>query len=538
MHLLRYFLLLLVIHVSFTSGKSQPGESFIIQIDKKTDIEAIHDFFHEKNLSLKTELIASSIHAYLVYSDQPIRRAVGWESILDSCPDIIAWQPNRTYEKRNRTPDDPKFGDQWYLETIQMPAAWEYTTGEVADSFPIPVVGVLEAGYTTDREDFEDIFFQNPGEIPGNGIDDDQNGYIDDVSGWNFDNQSGIHNIDYSYHGDAVVGIIAARGNNGIGITGINWSGKILPLTLEARNTDATTIQAYDYFYQMRKRFNESEGKEGGFIVATNSSFGIDGMFEEDAPIFCAMYDTMGSVGILSVGATSNQDVNVDLHGDLPSDCSSPFLIITNSIDRNLENRNSGRGVENIDLAAPGEKVTVMHHPGEFIEDSGTSFAAPQVSGVISLAYSLPLDSMQKEIQENPIRVAQLVKSCILESVNKAPDLTSKNKTGGYLNAHRTLECIYANYLPASSENQPLKIAELFPNAARENIHVRYQVADPIQKAGYTLFDILGKKILSGDLNPLSGDEIEIPVSDLAPGVYVLTIHQGKNRTSRKFVKM
>src|SRR5690625_7979928 len=109
----------------------------------------------------------------------------------------------------------------------------------------------------------------------------------------------------------------------------------------------------------------------------------------------------MGSVGILSVGATSNQDVNVDLDGDLPSDCSSEYLIITNSIDRNLENRNSGRGTESIDLAALGEKVTVMHKSGEFIEDSGTSFAAPQVSGVISLAYSLLLDILHKEIRIN-----------------------------------------------------------------------------------------------------------------------------------------
>src|SRR5690625_7290294 len=107
------------------------------------------------------------------------------------------------------------------------------------------------------------------------------------------------------------------------------------------------------------------------------------------------MYDTMGSVGILSVGATSNQDVNVDLHGDLPSDCSSEYLIITNSIDRNLENRNSGRGTESIDLAAPGDKGTVMHRRGVAIEDSGTSFSVPQVSAAICLDYTLVLDGLQ-----------------------------------------------------------------------------------------------------------------------------------------------
>lgn len=538
MQLLRFLLLLPVFLLFFSEGKSQPEESFIIQIDKNTPIEAVHDFFRENNVALESELIAPSIRAYLVRPNRTIRRAAGWSGLFDSCPDILAWQPNRTYEMRRRKPDDPKYIDQWYLEMIEMPEAWEYTTGKIPDSLHAPVVGVLEAGFTVKRKDFENIFFRNPGEIPGNGIDDDGNGYIDDVSGWNFDSQSGVHSIDYSYHGDAVTGIIAARGNNGIGITGINWSGKILPLTLEGRNTDAVTIRAYDYFYQMRKRFNETDGREGGFIVATNSSFGIDGFFEEDAPVFCAMYDTMGSVGILSVGATSNQNVNVDLHGDLPSDCSSPYLIITNSIDRNLENHNSGRGVENVDLAAPAEKITVMHQPDEFIEDSGTSFAAPQVSGVISLAYSLPLDSMQKEIRENPTQVARLVKSCILESVSKVPGLTDQNKTGGYLNARRTLECVYSAYQPAGSGEQPLMISELYPNAARDHIFMKYQVADPIAETGYTLFDILGKKIVSGDLNPLSGDEVKISVSGLAPGVYVLTLHQGKNKSSRKFVKM
>jgi len=536
--LLRYHLLLFVFLLILTTGKSQTGESFIIQIDSKTSIEKIHEYFNEKNINISSRLIAPSIGAYLIHPRPIMRRSTGWESLFDDCPDIQAWQFNRTYDQRSRTPNDPQYKDQWYLETIRMPEAWEFTTGEVPDSIPVPVVGVLEAGYTMDREDFEDIFFRNPGEIPDNGIDDDGNGYIDDVSGWNFDNQSGVHVIDPTYHGDAVVGIIAARGNNNIGITGINWLGKILPLTLESRNTDATTIEAYEYYYQMRKRYNETEGREGGYIVATNSSFGIDGLFEEDAPIFCAMYDTMGSVGILSVGATSNQDVNVDLHGDLPSDCSSEYLIITNSIDRNLENRNSGRGTESIDLAAPGEKVTVMHKPGEFIEDSGTSFAAPQVSGVISLAYSLPLDSLQKEIRENPTRVAREVKSCILESVTKAPDLATKNKAGGYLNAYGTLECVYSKYHPAAAMDQPLEITNLYPNAAKDDIRVEYQVADPTQNTHYTLFDILGKKIISEELDPFSSNEIKISVQNLQAGVYVLVIHQGKNKISRKFVKM
>lgn len=533
-----YLLLFLGLLTTADVKAQQTRPSYIIQLEKDHSIEEVEAYFTARELQIETRFIAASIHAWLLRPTTATRRAAGWEDFLDQCPAIRIWQPNRTYSPRNREPDDPKYSEQWYLKTIGMPEAWEWTTGSVPDSFPRPVIGVLEAGITMDRPDFEDIFFSNPGEIPGNGIDDDHNGFTDDVHGWNFDDESGDHSVDPTYHGDAVIGMIAARGNNGVGISGINWSGEILPVSLEARNTDAATIRAYDYFYQMRKRYNETNGEEGGFIVATNSSFGIDGLFEEDAPLFCAMYDTLGTVGILSVGATSNQDVNVDLHGDLPSNCSSEFLIIVNSIDRNLENNSSGRGVESVDLAAPGEKVLVMGKPGEFKEDSGTSFATPQVSGIISLAYSLPVAEMREAIRENPAAVAEVVKSCILSTTTSAPDLADENKTGGYLNAPETLECVYNHYFRPDPESRALAIEQLYPNAVSDDLYVKYEVADRTQKIHYTLFDILGRKVFGGQIDPLSEETPVISVSLLPAGVFILSLKQGKHTSSKKFIKM
>src|SRR5690625_3750843 len=86
--------------------------------------------------------------------------------------------------------------------------------------------------------------------------------------------------------------------------------------------------------------------------------------------------------------------------------------------------------------------------------------------------------------------------------------------------------------------DQPLEITNLYPNAAKDDIRVEYQVADPTQNTHYTLFDILGKKIISEELDPFSSNEIKISVQNLQAGVYVLVIHQGKNKISRKFVKM
>lgn len=159
MQFLRYHLLLLILLITIITGKSQTSETFIIQVESDTSIERIHEYFRTKNIKISSRLIAPSIGAYLIHPQRVVRRAAGWNELFDHCPDITAWQPNRTYEKRNRTPNDPQYKDQWYLETIRMPEAWEYTTGEVPDSIPVPVVGVLEAGYTMDREDFEDIFF-------------------------------------------------------------------------------------------------------------------------------------------------------------------------------------------------------------------------------------------------------------------------------------------------------------------------------------------------------------------------------------------
>lgn len=513
------------------------SSTYIIQLSDDSSPDQIREYFDSHGVSIQMREIAPSINAWhLDPRIQSRRKSTDWNQLLANCPGIVAFQVNRTYQPRRVIPNDPQYPEQWYLDLIRMPDAWELTTGEVFGEFPQPVVGVLEAGFDFSRPDLEGILFENPGEIPENGIDDDGNGFIDDVNGWNLDSEDGHHYIDYTYHGDAVVSIIAARGNNNTGIAGINWHGSILPITLEARNTDETTIRAYEYFYQMRKRYNETNGTQGAFIVATNSSFGLDGLYEEDAPLFCAMYDKMGSVGILSVGATSNQDVNVDIHGDLPSDCSSDALIITNSIDRNLMNQYSGRGTTSVDLAAPAQNVLVVSQPGEFIDDSGTSFAAPQVSAVISLAYSLGLDSMQRAITADPVQVAAQVRSCILQTVTPATDLADENATGGYLNAHATLQCIYNRYfIPESDE--PIALHELYPNATSEILNIQYLVKDTREKVHVVVYDILGRKVYQSELDPATENPGLINVRKLPAGVYALTLIQDGHATTKQFVK-
>lgn len=185
---LRLICLFGLIFYGITSLPAQSRSSYIIQLAESATSQEVSVFFDENNINTEIQLLAKSIRAYQITSVQSAtRQSSDLKSLLERCPGIITYQPNRTYHRRSVTPNDPKFPEQWYLDLIKMPEAWELTTGTITSDHYQPVIGVLEAGYDISRPDFEGIIFTNPGEIPGNGIDDDNNGFIDDVHGWNFD---------------------------------------------------------------------------------------------------------------------------------------------------------------------------------------------------------------------------------------------------------------------------------------------------------------------------------------------------------------
>ena len=183
---------------------------------------------------------------------------------------------------RSLIPDDPYFEDQWGSVVMQLPQAWEeFGTGGLTVTGDTIVVAVIDDGFYLEHEDLKTNFWKNYKEIPGNGIDDDDNGYIDDFDGWNAYNHSGNmpSSTYYIQHGTSVTGVISGVGNNGIGICGINWNVKLMPVAGSSENEDAdeaTIVEAYGYALEMRARYNETDGAEGAFIVSTNSSFGVD----------------------------------------------------------------------------------------------------------------------------------------------------------------------------------------------------------------------------------------------------------------------
>lgn len=255
--------------------------------------------------------------------------------LVSNSDGVIAFQRDYYLENRSKEPNDPWFKTkQWDMKTIKGPEAWEITTGGVSPLGHQIVVGVIDNGFFVNNADLHANLYVNPGEIPDNGIDDDGNGYIDDVRGVNIGNGTGIHAE--ASHGTGVLGIIGAKGNNSYAIAGVNWNVKMLPVS-NAVNRVSDLIKGYEYIKEFRRKFNKSGGLSGAFVVATNLSAGISKSWPSDQPIWCNMYDTLGKYGIVNVGATANQNVNVDVEGDLPSTCESEFLIVVTNTDQSDE---------------------------------------------------------------------------------------------------------------------------------------------------------------------------------------------------------
>ena len=375
---------------------------------------------------------------------------------VEALPEVTFAQFNHLLEERQTTPDDPDYGLQWWHNNtgqtggtvgadIDTDLAWDLTTGGTTANGDEIVVCVVENADRT-HEDLQGNLWFNPGEIPDNGIDDDNNGYVDDWNGWNVGSNN--DNITPAGHGTAVSGIIGAVGNNTLGVTGVNWDVKIMHVDYGFGLTEANVVAGYTYPYVQRRRYNETNGAEGAFVVATNSSWGIDGGDPADAPIWCSFYDSLGVVGILSCGATANNNVDIDVVGDLPTACDSDYMISVTATNHNDVRTFSGFGATTVDLGAPGEDVYLPTTNNGYANTSGTSFATPATAGVIALMYSAPCGSLGAQAIGDPQGTADLIRDALFAGVDPVPNLTTETVTGGRVNAFNAINLVLQNCGP------------------------------------------------------------------------------------------
>lgn len=264
--------------------------------------------------------------------------------------DVVAVSPNN-YVHISTVPNDPGFSDQWEMQNssdtdIDAPEAWDLTTGS-SDV----VVAVVDTGVAYTHVDLKDNVWINPGEIAGNGIDDDGNGYVDDVHG--IDAVGGTSDPWDTYgHGTHVAGTIAAEGNNGIGIAGVSWKTKIMPLRFidsSGYGTDAGAIACINYAIDMKLN-------HGVNLVAINASWG--GGYPDTA--LENAIQAAGNAGIVFCAAAGNNPSGVDIDSapEYPAAYPCTNIISVGASDSaDKPAYFSNYGAANVDLFAPGTNI-------------------------------------------------------------------------------------------------------------------------------------------------------------------------------------
>ncbi|SVB03193.1 uncharacterized protein METZ01_LOCUS156047 [marine metagenome] len=362
---------------------------------------------------------------------------------------------------RQTFPDDNQFSVQWDKHNtgqsggtpdadIDAPEAWDITTGGVNALGDTIVIAVIDGGMMLNHTDLALNLWINHNEIPGNNIDDDNNGYVDDINGW--DAYSSDGSVPSDGHGTHVAGIIGADGNNGSMVAGVNWEVKLMAIAGSSGNT-STVLEAYGYALDQRAIYDSTNGALGAFVVATNSSFGIDNAdcSSGSYALWNDMYDAMGEYGILSAAATMNSNSNVDNTGDVPTGCASDHMIaVTNTTRNDTKNSGAAYGATTIDLGAPGTSVLSTYSSGGTQTLTGTSMAAPQVAGAVGLMHAAMSAGFANYFKNNGAEGGVLIKQMILDGTDPLTSLAGITVSGGRLNIYNTAMLVQ-EYLASDS---------------------------------------------------------------------------------------
>ena len=345
---------------------------------------------------------------------------IGAYEIWANDPRIAFIEPNYTFSVADTFPDDDRIGDLWGLHNtgqnggsldadIDAPEAWDLQTG----SSEI-VIGVIDSGIDYTHPDLAANIWTNPGEIPGNGIDDDENGYIDDVHGWDFVDDD-ADPMDGNGHGTHVAGTIAAAGNNEVGISGVSWDASLMALRFLNNSGNGLSyhaLLALEYATMM------------GADITNNSWIG-----ESYSSAAQFAINQASNAGSLYVACAGNDRKDNDITPTYPASyLGNNVITVAATTKTDGLSSFSNYGANSVDLGAPGSGILSTKTGGGYTTKSGTSMAAPHVSGVASLLLSKRRDLSPAEIR-----------SAILSGTDPIQILQGKTVSEGRLNAFGAL---------------------------------------------------------------------------------------------------
>lgn len=422
----------------------------------------------------------------------------------------------------NLTPNDPNYGSLWGMNNtgqsggtvdadIDAPEAWDIARGTGQH-----IVAVIDTGVDYNHPDLAANMWRNPGETAGDGIDNDANGLVDDIYGADYANND-ADPMDDNNHGTHCAGTIGGVGNNGVGVTGVAWTTRIMALkflTASGSGSTSNAIRCIDYAISKGASILSNSWGGGGYSSTLEQAI-----------------TRARNAGAIFVAAAGNNGANTDVSANYPSNYAVDNVVSVAAIDRNNNLASfSNYGATTVDLGAPGVSILSTTRNNTYSSFSGTSMATPHVAGAIAVFWD-----------RNPTLTYTQVIQRLLGSVDQITSLSGRTVTGGKLNLLNLLNSTSPPTSPPPTSPPPtgdvtgarVTSAVFSGGTANTFNRVRVTFNEAMTAGSFTTADVVsltapgGVTLTPTGVTPVAGTNNQFDVTfamQTTPGTYAVTV--------------